>query len=127
MIRRPPRFTRTDTLSPYTTLVRSLGLRAQLTPVDIGGQIVLKIMVAGHFVLLAALFVHPHPETAVLHENVLDTDGERRADPRERIDHQPDQRAGAQTHRPTQLHRHKKPPRPPGGPKPPQSDQNGKS
>src|SRR3546814_10485896 len=68
---------------------RPLGLRAQLTPVDIGGQIVLKIMVAGHFVLLAALFVQPHPETAVLHENVHDTHGERRADPRERIDHQP--------------------------------------
>src|SRR3546814_5514211 len=63
---------------------RPLGLRAQLTPVDIGGQIVLKIMVAEHFVLLAALFVQPHPETAVLHENVLDTHGERRADPRER-------------------------------------------
>src|SRR3546814_1821904 len=33
MIRRPPRSTRTDTLFPYTTLFRSLGLDA--TPADI--------------------------------------------------------------------------------------------
>src|SRR3546814_3815583 len=30
MIRRPPRSTRTDTLFPYTTLFRSLGLRGRL-------------------------------------------------------------------------------------------------
>src|SRR3546814_1346643 len=30
MIRRPPRSTRTDTLFPYTTLFRSLGLRQQV-------------------------------------------------------------------------------------------------
>src|SRR3546814_18786476 len=32
MIRRPPRFTRTDTLFPYTTLFRSLPATAQETP-----------------------------------------------------------------------------------------------
>src|SRR3546814_13897294 len=99
--------------------LRPLGLRAQLTPVDIGGQIVLKIMVAGHFVLLAALFVQPHPETAVLHKNVLDTHGERRADPRERIDHQPDYPAHAHTRRHTHVHRNTPTPRPAGGPHPP--------
>src|SRR3546814_8512924 len=30
MVRRPPRSTRTDTLFPYTTLFRSLGVRARL-------------------------------------------------------------------------------------------------
>src|SRR3546814_3023182 len=34
MIRRPPRSTRTDTLFPYTTLVRSLGARDGYAPVD---------------------------------------------------------------------------------------------
>src|SRR3546814_8802715 len=32
MIRRPPRSTRTDTLFPYTTLVRSAALRPMRTP-----------------------------------------------------------------------------------------------
>src|SRR3546814_12218421 len=77
-------------------------------------------MVAGHFVLLAALFVQPPPETAVLHENVLDTHGERRADPRARIDHQPVSRALAHTRRPTHVDRLMQPPRLVGGqPRPP--------
>ncbi len=32
---------------------------------------------------LAAFFVQPHPEAAVLHVNILDPHGERRADARE--------------------------------------------
>src|SRR3546814_16148116 len=32
MIRRPPRSTRTDTLFPYTTLIRSAGLRRRTQP-----------------------------------------------------------------------------------------------
>src|SRR3546814_14485221 len=46
MIRRPPRSTRTDTLFPYTTLFRSVGLRRRgadgvdhgSEPVDLGGE-----------------------------------------------------------------------------------------
>src|SRR3546814_13142410 len=34
MIRRPPRSTRTDTLFPYTTLFRSIGITHGLAPVE---------------------------------------------------------------------------------------------
>ena len=64
--------------------------------VDIGVQVGLKIVVAGHFVALAALLVQPHPQAAVLHVNVLDLHRERRADAREGIDHEADQGAVAQ-------------------------------
>src|SRR3546814_15399729 len=37
MIRRPPRSTRTDTLSPYTTLFRSKPVRAMATAIGLGG------------------------------------------------------------------------------------------
>src|SRR3546814_4469629 len=36
MIRRPPRSTRTDTLCPYTTLFRSVGMIVALKPGNIG-------------------------------------------------------------------------------------------
>ena len=52
---------------------------------------------ARHRVALAALLAQPHPQAAVLCERVLDCHPERRADPREGIDHEPDQRAIAQT------------------------------
>jgi hypothetical protein len=48
-------------------------------------------------VALAALFAQPHPETSVLRVYVLDRHSEGRANPGEGIDHQPDQRAIAQT------------------------------
>lgn len=41
---------------------------------------------------LAALLMQPHPKAPVLHEHILDAHCQRRADPREGIDHQPDQR-----------------------------------
>ena len=61
--------------------------------VDVGVQITLKIVVAGHDVMLATLLLQAHPETAVLHEHVFDLHGERRANAREGIDHQANQRA----------------------------------
>ena len=45
---------------------------------------------------LAAFLTQPHPEPAVLSIDTLDHHAERRADPGERIDHQPEQRAVAQ-------------------------------
>jgi hypothetical protein len=54
-------------------------------------------MVAGHFMALAALLVQANPQAAILHVNVFNFHRERRADARERIDHQPDQGAVAQT------------------------------
>src|SRR3546814_2162530 len=44
MIRRPPRSTRTDTLFPYTTLFRSVGLQARD---DLGRDVVLDLLVVG--------------------------------------------------------------------------------
>jgi hypothetical protein len=43
-----------------------------------------------------ALEKAPHPEAAVLRKDILDRHPERRTDARERIDHDPDQGAGAQ-------------------------------
>src|SRR3546814_14459182 len=56
MIRRPPRSTRTDTLFPYTTLFRSLGVLDQdagdLRPVADGGdQVVVQVLRASRQVL----------------------------------------------------------------------------
>jgi hypothetical protein len=52
---------------------------------------------ARHRVPLAALLAQPHPEAAVLREDILDRHAERRANPGEGIDHEPDQCAIAQT------------------------------
>jgi hypothetical protein len=49
-----------------------------------------------HRVALSALLAQPHPLPPVLREDILDRRPEGRADPRERIDHEPDQRAIAQ-------------------------------
>ena len=46
-----------------------------------------------HRVPFATLFVQPHPQPAVLRVNILDCHSERRADPGEGIDHEPDQSA----------------------------------
>lgn len=48
---------------------------------------------------LAALLVQPHPKPAVLDVNILHLHGERRADAGVGIDHQPDERAVAETNR----------------------------
>src|SRR3546814_15514184 len=61
MIRRPPRFTRSDTLFPYTTLFRSLAL----LPLE-DGAVPLRAAGAGHRVdaqaLSRYLLVGPRPE-----------------------------------------------------------------
>jgi hypothetical protein len=46
---------------------------------------------------LAALLAQPHPQAAVLRIDIVDSHAERRADPREGKDHEPDQSAVAQT------------------------------
>jgi len=46
---------------------------------------------------LAALLAQPHPEPAVLREDIFDRHPERGADPGEGIDHQSDQRAVPQS------------------------------
>jgi hypothetical protein len=53
--------------------------------------------VARHRMPLAALLAQSHPQAAVLRIDIVDSHAERRADPREGIDHEPDQSAVAQT------------------------------
>src|SRR3546814_14653128 len=44
MIRRPPRSTRTDTLFPYTTLFRSIAIRAEVDSVAAKGDKVVNLL-----------------------------------------------------------------------------------
>ena len=75
---------------------RPLRIAGEAAAVDIGVKVGLKIVVAGHFMALAALLVQANPQPAVLHVNVLDLHRERRADAGEGIDHEADQGAVAQ-------------------------------
>jgi len=70
---------------------RPLRIAREPAAVDIGMEVSLEVVVAGHFVALAALLVQANPKSAVLHVNVLNLHRERRADTRERIDHEADQ------------------------------------
>jgi hypothetical protein len=78
---------------------RPFGIVAQAGAVEIGGEIFFEVVMARHRVALAALLAQPHPEPAGLRKDILDRHAERRADPGEGIDHEPDQRAITQTGR----------------------------
>jgi hypothetical protein len=75
---------------------RPLGIVAQASSIEIRDEIFLQVVMAGHLVPLAAFLAQAHPEPAVLCEHIFNRHAERRADPRERIDHERDQRAVAQ-------------------------------
>ena len=70
---------------------RSLGILGDPGLVQVGVEVRFERMMARHLVPLAALLPQPHPEPAVLHEHILNSHGQRRSDPREAVDHQPDQ------------------------------------
>lgn len=76
-----------------------LGIVTQFRPVEICRQIIVEIMVAGHRMFLAALFAQPHPQPAVLRIDIRHAHPERRADAREAVDHEGDQRPIAQAGR----------------------------
>ena len=57
-----------------------------------GVQPGLEIVMTRHFCALSRFPFEPHPETTLMQEDVLDAHGRRRADARERIDHQRNQR-----------------------------------
>ena len=76
---------------------RPLGIVSEVGAVEICRQVFFEIVVARHRVALAAFFPQPYPQPAVLCVDILDRHAERRANPSEGIDHQPDQRAIAQT------------------------------
>ena len=63
---------------------------------EVGVEIGFEIVVRRHFVALAAFFVQAHPPAFALAVIVLDAHGDGRADAREGIGHQGDQRAVAQ-------------------------------
>ncbi len=78
---------------------RPLGVVADAGLVEIGGEVGLKVVVAGHGMRLAAFLPQPHPKAAVLREHVLDLHAERSADAREAVDHEGNQRPVAQSRR----------------------------
>ena len=78
--------------APNRPKQRPLWILGDARSVDVCGEVRLKVMVARHGVLLAALLAQPHPEAAVLREHVLDLHADRRTDPRERINHEGNQR-----------------------------------
>jgi len=49
-------------------------------------------MLAGHLVVLAAFLVQAHPQGLLFAVHIPDVDGYRGRDPREGVDHEPDQR-----------------------------------
>jgi hypothetical protein len=59
-------------------------------------QVGFEVVMAGHGVLLAALLVQAHPKPPVLRIHVFDAHADRRADARERIDHEAKERTIAQ-------------------------------
>src|SRR3546814_19205723 len=63
MIRRPPCSTRTDTLFPYTTLFRSIG---------IGGAVGRAVDWNGPSQTLAAIAWHRHTSSSVMNDGVID-------------------------------------------------------
>ena len=75
---------------------RPLGIIGEAGAFDILSQILLEIMVAGHFVALAAFLSQAHPEPPAFVVNVFDLHAEGGTDAGEAIDHQADQRTIAQ-------------------------------
>ena len=73
-----------------------LGIPGEARALDVGGKVGLKVVVTRHGVRLAAFLAQPHPLAAVLREHVFDRHAKRRADARERIDHEGDERPIAQ-------------------------------
>ena len=64
---------------------------------DIFGQVFLKRVVAGHFMALAAFLAQTHPEPVAFVKEIGNRHADRRADAREGVGHETDQRAVAQT------------------------------
>src|SRR3546814_15496388 len=80
MIRRPPRSTRTDTLFPYTTLFRSLGIEGKEVGIARGGiKVDVHRVVEQH--IDAAEFGHCRRDHAIEIIGVADIDGERDGSP----------------------------------------------
>jgi hypothetical protein len=75
---------------------RTLGLAGDAGSFELLVQINFEIVVARHFVMLAAFFVQADPQAPVLNKNILDFHGERSANARERIDHETNQGTIAQ-------------------------------
>ena len=74
-------------------------VRADLGAFDVGIEVVLQVMVAGHLVPFAAFFVQAHPRAAALHVHVLDAHFDDGPDAREGIDHETHERPVPQAHR----------------------------
>ena len=75
----------------------ALALR-ELRHLDIGVEVLIKIVMAGHRMEFSTFLVQPHPGPSPLDIHIFHRHRERRADPGKRIDHQPDQGPIAQAH-----------------------------
>jgi hypothetical protein len=80
-----------------------LGIRLEARTLDVCFQIFVEIVICGHVVALAALFVQPDPSAPPLDEVVLDFHGDRGADAGEGEHHEADESAIAQAHHARQL------------------------
>jgi hypothetical protein len=70
---------------PIVRKERPLRIAREPATVEISVKVSLEVMVAGHFVALAALLVQADPKPAVLHVHVLDLHRERCARVRARM------------------------------------------
>ena len=61
-------------------------------PFEIGFEVILKIMMTGHLMVLAAFFVQARPGAAALHLDIPDTHTDHGPDAGKGVDHDPDER-----------------------------------
>jgi hypothetical protein len=90
---------------------RGLRIAGQVRACDVGLEDLLERVMTRHRMVLAALFMQPHPQAAVLGVDILDLHGEGGADAGERINHQPDESAITQPRRRRRVDRIKQAPR----------------
>jgi hypothetical protein len=82
--------------APDRAKQRPLGIGGNAGAVDIGMKERFGVVVAGHVMQLAAFFMQPHPEAAVLHEDILHGHADDGPDAREAVEHEGDQRLVAE-------------------------------
>lgn len=78
---------------------RPFGIAGESGTVDVCGQCLVEIVMAGHSVILAALLMQPYPEPSVLGKHVLDLHSQRGPNAGEAINHERNERTIAQSRR----------------------------
>jgi hypothetical protein len=78
---------------------RPFGITGKAGPFDICGQIRFQVMLAGHFVTLAAFLSEPHPQPPAFAVDIFDLHAERGADAGDTVGHEADKRVTARAGR----------------------------